>query len=64
MTYRIEICIRTEPNSPGKHTQMVESAQLEVQAETYKEAMERTFVALKTCNTFQEFMDKLDEKGV
>jgi hypothetical protein len=58
MKFDIELTIRTAPVSA--RTEMVESATLQVDAENYKAALERTFTALKTCATFQEFMDKIE----
>ena len=58
MKFDIEIIIRTRPIEPKLRTEMVESATVTVDAGTYNEALERTFTALKTCNTFSEFMDK------
>jgi hypothetical protein len=55
MKYTIEFQIRTKIHN----TEMVESAGMDVEAANYKDATERMFAALKTCNTFQEFMDKL-----
>jgi hypothetical protein len=57
MKFDIEFTIRTKP--VGARSEMVESATLHVESGTYKEALERTFQALKTCNTFQQFMDKI-----
>lgn len=58
MKFDIEITVRTKPVDAGLRTEMVESATVSVDAGTYNEALERTFTALKTCNTFSEFMDK------
>lgn len=59
MKYDIEIIIRTKPVDVGIRTEMIESATVTVDAGTYSEALERTFMALKTCNTFKDFMDKV-----
>jgi hypothetical protein len=55
MTYKIYLQVTTSVNN----TEMVENAGMTVEAANYKEATERMFTALKSCNTFQEFMDKL-----
>jgi hypothetical protein len=57
MKYNIEINIRTIP--VGARTEMNEMAVLYVEAENYSSALERTFTALKSCNSFKEFMDKI-----
>ena len=62
MKFDIELTIRTAPVSA--RTEMVESATLQVDAENYRAALERTFTALKTCATFQEFMDKISMNDV
>ena len=62
MKFNIDISIRTTP--VGARTDMTESASLQVDAENYKAALERTFTALKTCATFQEFMDKISMNEV
>lgn len=58
MKFKVEITIRTTPEMP--RTEVIESALLPVEASTYSEALERTFAALKTCNTFREFMDMIE----
>jgi hypothetical protein len=55
MTYNIYFQITTKI----ANTEMTENAGMTVEAGNYKEATERMFAALKACNTFQEFMDKL-----
>jgi hypothetical protein len=57
MKFDIEIHIRTIP--VGSRTEMNEMAILRVEAENYNGALERTFTALKMCNSFKEFMDKI-----
>ena len=57
MKFNIEITIRTQAFPIGR-SELVESTTIGVEAPTYNEALERTFTALKTCNTFSEFMDK------
>lgn len=64
MNFDIEIIVRTKPVDVGIRTEMVESATVTVDAGTYNEALERTFAALKSCNTFQEFMDKVNLDGI
>lgn len=64
MMYDIEIIIRTKPADQTLHTEIVESAMVSVSADSYNEALERTFLALKTCNTFNEFMDKANLSGI
>jgi len=53
--FGVEITIRTKV----ANTEIVESASVDVNAQTYSEALVRTFRALKTCDTFQQFMDKV-----
>ena len=60
MKFNIDITITTTPI--GGRTDMTESASIQVEADTYALAMERTFAAMKTCNTFQEFMDKISRE--
>ena len=57
MKFDIEITIRTKP--VDARTDMTEFASLQVEADNYSGALERTFAALKTCDTFKAFMDKI-----
>lgn len=59
MKFDIEIIIRTKPVGSTR-TEMVESATVTVEAGTYNEALGRTFEALKTVNTFSDFMDRVN----
>lgn len=56
--YNIEIIISTKPDEA--RTSMVESAVVSIEAGTYHDALERFYRELKSCDTFQEFMDKVN----
>jgi hypothetical protein len=58
MIFDIEIIIRTHPEKSTR-TELVETATVAVDANNYDEAVERTFRALKSCDTFRDFMDKV-----
>lgn len=61
INFDIEITIKTAPEI--LKTEIIESASLTISAQSYNEALEKTFAELKVCNTFQEFMDKVTLKG-
>ena len=64
MKFDVEIIIRTRPDNKPFKTELVETATVNVEAGTYTEALERTFTALKTCDNFQAFMDKVNMDGI
>ena len=64
MMYDVEIIIRTKPADPTLRTELVESATVSVSANSYNEALERTFKALNTGITFKDFMDKANLGGI
>jgi hypothetical protein len=66
MKFDVEIIIRTHPGVGSRpyRTEIVESATVTVESDSYNGALERTFEALKTCSTFKEFMDTVNMNEV
>lgn len=58
MTFKIEFTIRTTPKNTRAHA-VIEEFEVDVEANSFGEAKERVFKALKASPSIEAFMDTL-----